>query len=233
MVELRYGAGNVISPEVHSIGILALGSHLENHGPALPIDTDAKIASYLALESSFQTGAKFLGVLYAATEFDYIKHGKHISVKELVEHRLKPTLISAKKCLDIDKVVIVNGHGGNVPVKDYLDDLKEELDMEIVFNNKIVEIEGPHAGSGELSMGSILGILDPRYISESCDFKKYPEVGMCGFHEARELDEGIDKGAKLVESKGLMLDPILGHSLLDDAITNIKKDVKNLLKEDF
>ena len=89
MVQLRYESGNVISPEVHQIGILALGSHLENHGAALPIDTDAKIASYMALEASFQTGAKFLGVLYAATEFPYIKHGIHISVEELVEQTFK------------------------------------------------------------------------------------------------------------------------------------------------
>ncbi|MBO7731294.1 MAG: creatinine amidohydrolase, partial [Methanobrevibacter sp.] len=42
MVELRVNAGNVKNPNVHKIGIIALGSHLENHGPALPIDTDAK-----------------------------------------------------------------------------------------------------------------------------------------------------------------------------------------------
>ena len=47
MVELRVNAGNVKNPNVHKIGIIALGSHLENHGPALPIDTDAKIASYI------------------------------------------------------------------------------------------------------------------------------------------------------------------------------------------
>ena len=42
MVVLRYDSGNVISSKVHGIGILAVGSHLENHGAALPIDTDPK-----------------------------------------------------------------------------------------------------------------------------------------------------------------------------------------------
>ena len=37
MAELRYRAGNIRDPGVHKIGIIALGSHLENHGPALPI----------------------------------------------------------------------------------------------------------------------------------------------------------------------------------------------------
>ena len=74
MVELNLDAGNIISEDVHRIGILAVGSHLENHGPALPIDTDAKIASYVALEAALRTGARFLGVLYAASEF-YDKKG--------------------------------------------------------------------------------------------------------------------------------------------------------------
>lgn len=232
MVQLHYESGNVISPEVHQIGILALGSHLENHGAALPIDTDAKIASYLALEASFQTGAKFIGVLYAATEFPYIKHGIHISTEELVEKHLKSTLRSAKKCLQLEKVVIVNGHGGNVPVKDYLKDLEEELDLKIVFNNKIVEIEGPHAGSGELSMAMILGLLDERKLKEHCNVKEYGEVGMVAFAEARAKDEGIDKGAKLLEKEGIYLDPVLGQSLIDKALTSIEKDVRELLKDE-
>ena len=47
MAELRYRAGRIRDPGVHKIGIIALGSHLENHGPALPIDTDAKIGSQI------------------------------------------------------------------------------------------------------------------------------------------------------------------------------------------
>jgi len=232
LVQLRYESGNIISPEVHQIGILALGSHLENHGAALPIDTDAKIASYLALEASFQTGARFLGVLYAATEFPYIPHGVHIPVEELVEKRLKPTLKSAKKCLKINKVVIVNGHGGNTQVKDYLKNLEEELELEIVFNNKIVEIEGPHAGSGEISIGMILGLFDDRKLKEHCNVQKYEEVGMVGFTEAREKDECIDQGACLLEKEGILVDPIIGQSLIDKALRSIEKDVKGLIEEE-
>ena len=52
MAELRYRAGKIRDPGVHKIGIIALGSHLENHGPALPIDTDAKIGAHIAFQSS-------------------------------------------------------------------------------------------------------------------------------------------------------------------------------------
>ncbi len=196
MAELRYESGNIISKKIHGVGILAIGSHLENHGAALPIDTDAKIASYIGLQASLVTGAKFLGVLYAATEYPYIDHGVHLRPKELVEKQLIPTLLSARKCLDLDSVVLVNGHGGNLPVKDYIEYIHENTGLKIVFNNKIVEIEGPHAGTGEISIGALLGFLDVSKLEEHVKFDKFPEVGMVGLKEARETDEGIDRGAQ-------------------------------------
>ena len=59
MAELRYGAGKVRNPEVHKIGIIALGSHLENHGPALPIDTDAKLEHILHSNLLFKLELNF------------------------------------------------------------------------------------------------------------------------------------------------------------------------------
>ena len=112
MVELRYRAGKINDPGVHKIGIIALGSHLENHGPALPIDTDAKIGAHIAFQSSLMTGAKFLGIIFPAYELDEINHGIHVSLDELKENVIN-TLNSAKKFLNIEKVVIVNAHGGS------------------------------------------------------------------------------------------------------------------------
>ena len=85
MAELRYRAGNIHDPGVHKIGIIALGSHLENHGPALPIDTDAKIGAHIAFQSSLMTGAKFLGIIFPAYELDTIDHGVHVSLEVLKE----------------------------------------------------------------------------------------------------------------------------------------------------
>jgi 2-amino-5-formylamino-6-ribosylaminopyrimidin-4(3H)-one 5'-monophosphate deformylase len=229
MAELRYEAGNIISSNVHKVGILAIGSHLENHGSALPIDTDSKIASYIGLQASLITGAKFLGVLYAATEYPYIDHGIHLKPEDLVEKQLIPTLISAKKCLDLDSVVLVNGHGGNLPVKDYLENISEKTGLEIYFNNKIVEIEGPHAGTGEISIAALLGFLNVSKLEEHCEFDKFPEVGMVGFKEARKKDDGIDKGAREVESLGVCVDMNLGESMLETAIVDVIHDVEKIV----
>jgi len=231
MVVLKYESGNVISSKVHGIGILAIGSPLENHGAALPIDTDSKIAAYIGLQASLITGANFLGVLYAATEYPYINHGVHLKPEDLVNKQLIPTLKSAKKCLNLDTIVLVNGHGGNLPIKEYLNDINEKTGLNIVFNNKIVEIEGPHAGTGEISIGALLGFLDVSKIKEHTDFDKYPEVGMVGFKEAREIDEGIDKGARQIEQLGVSVDMNLGETLLEAAIVDVINDVKKIVNE--
>ena len=229
MIELRYNSGNVISPQVHRVGILAIGSHLENHGAALPIDTDAKIASYIGLQASLITGAKFLGILYAATEYPYIDHGVHLKPEDLVVNQLIPTLLSAKKSLDLDRVVLVNGHGGNLPVQDYLENIQEKTGLKIVFNNKIIEIEGPHAGTGEISIAALLGFLDVSKLEEHVMFDKYPEVGMVGLKEARKIDDGIDRGAREVEELGVCVDMNLGESMLETAIVDVINDVKEIV----
>ncbi len=231
MVDLRYSSGNVLSPQVHRIGILALGSHLENHGAALPIDTDAKIASYLALKAALISGAKFLGILYAATEYSYVEHGHHMKAQDLVKERLIPTLKTAQKCLQVDHVVIVNAHGGNTPIIPFLSGIEEELGLVIIFNNKIVEIEGPHAGSGEISLGAVLDMVDTSRLEEHCDFEKYPEVGMVGLEKARNANKSIDEGARQLEREGVKLSLDLGQELIDITVEDIIKDVKILLEK--
>ncbi len=228
MAELRYRAGKIKDPEVHKIGIIALGSHLENHGPALPIDTDAKIGAHIAFQSSLESGAKFLGIIFPAYELDEINHGIHVSLDELKENVIK-TLSCAKKYLNIKKVVIVNSHGGNIPLMTQLNDIEDETDLTIIFNNKIISTEGPHGGSGELSMAKVLGIVNEDEIKNQCNLSKYEEVGLYGFKQARENDPNIEEGAKDIEENGVYVDEVYGKQLFDLAINSVIFDVEKLL----
>lgn len=228
MAELRYRAGNIRNPGVHKIGIIALGSHLENHGPALPIDTDAKIAAHIAFESSLQTGAKFLGIIFPAYELDTIDHGIHVSLDELKENVIN-TLNSAKKFLDIEKVVIVNAHGGNIPLVTELWDIEDKTDLAIVFNNKVISSEGPHGGSGELSMAKVLGIIDENEVINQANVNEYKEVGLHGFKQARKDDSNIEEGAIDIEENGVYVDEEYGKRLFNLAINSVLLDVEKLL----
>ena len=228
MAELRYRAGNIRNPEVHKIGIIALGSHLENHGPALPIDTDANIGAHIAFQSALQSGAKFLGIMYPAHELDTIDHGVHVSLETLKEEVVK-TLINAKKFLDVEKVIIVNSHGGNIPLMHELWDIEDRTDMYVVFNNKVISSEGPHGGSGELSMAKVLGIVNEEELKNQSDVNKYEEIGLYGFKQARHDDPNIEAGARDVEENGVYIDEEYGKRLFDLAISSVLLDVEKLL----
>lgn len=228
MAKLRYEAGKIRNPNVHKVGIIALGSHLENHGPALPIDTDAKIGAYIALQSSLESGAKFLGIVFPAHELDEIDHGIHVSLEEL-KNNLIETLKSAKKYLNIEKAVIVNSHGGNTPLMAELPDVEDETGLILIFNNKVISSEGPHGGSGELSMGKILGILDEDELENQTNLDEYEEVGLHGFNKARENDPGIEEGARDVEENGVYVDEVYGKRLFELAISSVVLDVEKLL----
>ena len=228
MAELRYRAGKIRDPGVHKIGIIALGSHLENHGPALPIDTDAKIGAHIAFQSSLKTGAKFLGIIFPAYELDTIDHGVHVSLDTLKENVITP-LNSAKKFLDIEKVVIVNAHGGNIPLMAELWDIEDETDMAIIFNNKVISSEGPHGGSGELSMAKVLGIINDDEVINQANVDEYEEVGLYGFKQARKDDPNIEEGARDVEENGVYVDEEYGERLFNLAINSVILDVEKLL----
>lgn len=228
-IKLKYSSGNVLSNKIHEIGIIALGSHRENHGTALPIDTDSKIAANVTLNVATDTGATYLGIIYAATEWDYVKHGIHLKKKELIETQIIPTLKNAKKQLGLKSVIIVNGHGGNNLIKDEIPYIARNTLLNIIFNNSIIENEGPHACTGELSMGKVLGILDESKLKDHSNFNLNPEVGMVGLKEARINEPIIDQEAKIIEKKGFKVDYNFGNELLDNAKKEIIEDILLLL----
>ncbi len=228
-IKLKYSSGCVISDNVHKIGIIALGSHRENHGSALPIDTDSKIAANVALKVATDSGATFLGIFYAATEYSFIQHGHHLKKDNLIHEQIIPQLINARQMLDLESVIIVNGHGGNNLIIDEIENIEEETSLRIIFNNSIIENEGPHACTGELSMGKVLGITDTQRLEEHGNFTRNPEVGMVGLKLARENEPIINMEANIIEKEGFKVDEQIGRQLLTDAYDSIINDVKSLL----
>ena len=80
-------------------------------------------------------------------------------------------------------------------------------------------------------MGSILKIVDESKLQEHCDFKKYQEVGMVGLEEARNINEGINKGAIAVEKEGVCIDTELGKQLLGTAVEDIINDIEKMVND--
>ena len=213
--------------EAEKVGVLAMGSHNEKHGAALPPDTDAKLAAYVAQEAARRTGAKFIGVLFSSYELPKIETGEHQPVETVLEE-LKSALLNAKRLLDIKGVVIVNGHGGNKPIAEKIPEIEKEVGLKIAFNSTLVDLEGPHAGTGELSMGAAIGILDPSKLDEHTDFTKYPEVGFVGLTEARRKYEWVDRQAQEIMRLGVKASLFLGRNLLECTISDVINTIKEL-----
>jgi creatinine amidohydrolase len=113
----------------NDIAILPVGSN-EQHGPHNPLGTDHLIAKAIAEETAKRTAVVCLPVV----PFGVSSHHKqlwgtiYISSKAF-EKYVKETCL-ALKYYGVRKIVIVNGHGGNLPV---LSDLARELREEEVF----------------------------------------------------------------------------------------------------
>ena len=193
----------------------------------MPLDSDAKLASHVALEVAKRTGAKFLGVLHSSHELPGIETGEHQALGVVIEE-LRARLRSAKEILGIRSVVLVNAHGGNRPLREHLGKIEREMDLKLIFNSKITEIEGPHAGTGELSMGTAIGITDASKLPEHANFKLHPEVGFFGFREVRGRYPWAERHAKEVSERGVRVDEALGSRLLGQAIESVMEDTLSL-----
>jgi len=216
------------SPEsCADIGIIALGSHRERHG-ILPEDTDAKLASYVALQTSLRTGAKFLGVIFSSHELPGIETGEHHPLKQVLKE-MEKRLKEAKKILGIKGVVIVNAHGGNSPLRERIGKLEKKVGVRLLWNSTLVK--GPHAGTEEFSMAKVLGMVDSSKLSEHMDFEKHPEVGFVGLPEALQRYEWARELAREVKEKGVKADVRLGKGLLEKAVEEIARLTQELARE--
>lgn len=212
------------------VGIIALGSHQERHGAALPPDTDARIAEYMAEEVAERTGSKFLGTLESAYELPEINTGKHESLDE-VAGELKEVLRDARE-RGLSAVVLVNAHGGNQELEKRLESIQKETGVKLRMDSTICNLEGPHAGTGELSVGAVLGITDESRIEDHGEVDRYPEVGFTGFEEAREKYEWAEEHAREIMEEGVEIDRSLGKDLLRRSIASAMEKVRELESED-
>ncbi|MEM2192273.1 MAG: 2-amino-5-formylamino-6-ribosylaminopyrimidin-4(3H)-one 5'-monophosphate deformylase [Candidatus Hadarchaeales archaeon] len=196
-------------------------------GASLPQDIDAKLASYVAQEAARKTGAKFLGVIYSSYELPGIDTGEHHPM-EVVLEELSSALWDAKQILGIKAAVIVNGHGGNNPVKEKLPAIEKKLGIKLVFNSTLVELEGPHAATGELSMGLAIGVTNTSKLPEHTNFSLYPEVGFVGLEEAKRKYRWAEEQAKEVQKFGIKVSHFVGEKLLQCAVADVINDIKEI-----
>jgi len=101
----------------HAIAILPVGS-LEQHGPHLPVITDTASASAAAIRAarlvSDDTAVAVLPGLWLGMSEHHLPFGGTISVDYEAYHAILRGVVRSLKALGFARLLIVNGHGGNV-----------------------------------------------------------------------------------------------------------------------
>ncbi|MGY5858023.1 MAG: creatininase family protein, partial [Candidatus Thorarchaeota archaeon] len=121
-MDMKYLLAKMTWPEVEEIlketdiVLVPVGS-TEQHGPALPVDTDAYITTELTLLLAEKIWSKQKVVVAPTMSFGYSPH--HMDFKgtiSLNESTLANVYVDICKSLDhhgFKKIILVNGHGGN------------------------------------------------------------------------------------------------------------------------
>jgi len=121
-MENKYLLAKMTWPEVEEIlketdiALVPIGS-TEQHGPALPVDNDAYIATELTLQLAEKIWSKQKVVVAPTISFGYSLH--HMDFKGTItlrESTLANVIVDVCKSLEhhgFKKIILVNGHGGN------------------------------------------------------------------------------------------------------------------------
>ncbi len=91
--------------------LVPLGS-TEQHGPHLPLDTDARIAQAVACGAAAETNAVVAPVLPYGSSGEHAGFAGTLSIGTEVLHAVIVELVRSA-ALTFERVVLVNGHGGN------------------------------------------------------------------------------------------------------------------------
>jgi mycofactocin precursor peptide peptidase len=150
--------GDRVWPEVPAATVLVPLGALEQHGPHLPLDTDARIAAAVAGRAAADDPA-----LLVAPVMAYGASGEHEGFPgtlSIGHEALRAVLVELGRSAFrwASRLVFVNGHGGNVPtVPGAVAQLRHE-GRDAVWSPCVVAGGDAHAGRTETS---ILLALDP------------------------------------------------------------------------
>lgn len=118
--------------------IFSLGNEYEGHGPALPKDTDSRIAKFVAQKLAHETGQRYCahipfqtdGVGSCASYWMADYRPKEECAKEITKF-INDYLNRIKNIYPkFEKILIINAHGGNNGIEAYLN--KEDFPVPVI-----------------------------------------------------------------------------------------------------
>ena len=205
------------------IAIIPIGS-IEQHGPHLPISTDSDIVT----EISSQLSDKINGVLLPT--INYGISDEHfpffnLSVKKSTLSRILEDICESLIKNGISRIVIINGHYGNLDsLKSFERKQKNNRKIKVFSYWKYMDREFDHAGNVETSI--MLAISKKVNMRKA---KKGFQTDGMSKKEISKINKLAQKSFPKVTGNGVWGDPTKSSATLGRKI--IKEVVNNLVKE--
>ncbi len=135
---MLFSAANfqIINKHTDRIVVLPLGA-IEQHGPHLAVSTDADIVHRLAssAEESMPDDILLCPTLPFGSSHHHLGFGGTISLSPMLYTRVIVELVDSLLSSGIKRIVLLNGHGGNItPVRQALTLLSNKYDSSHKFN---------------------------------------------------------------------------------------------------
>lgn len=219
----------------NKISLLPVGS-IEQHGPHLPMGTDAIIAEEIAkrVESEFKDDVLLFPTIYYSCSIEHSGF-PYVGVSYITFYNYLVEVI--KKALELSKaVIIVNAHGGNQAI---LEVIKREInlnrdDKKESYNNKKVYVFYPdynffqgedlHAGTVE---SSAIKYLYPSFVKESKVGKDFSVKE--GVFDTITTAEANSQG--IINIGEFKIDINIGELFIRHNVNKLKELVLKILKE--
>ena len=205
------------------IAIIPVGS-IEQHGPHLPISTDSDIVTEIASKLSDKVKGILLPTISYGVSDEHFPFF-NLSIKKSTLSRILEDVCESLIKNGISKIVIINGHYGNLDsLRNFERKQKTRRKIKIFSYWKYMDREFDHAGNVETSI--MLAI------SKNVDMKKakkgFQTDGMSK-QEISKINKLAQKSFPKVTGNGVWGDPTKSSARLGRKI--IKEVVDNLVKE--
>ncbi len=203
--------------------IIPIGS-IEQHGPHLPISTDSDIVTEIASRLSEKIKGILLPTITYGISDEHFPFF-NLSIKKSTLSRILEDICESLIKNGISKIVIINGHYGNLDsLKDFERKQKTRRKIKIFSYWKYMDKEFDHAGNVETSI--MLAI------SKNVNMKKakrgFQTDGMSK-QQVSKINKLAQKSFPKVTGNGVWGDPTRSSARLGRKI--IKEVVDNLAKE--
>ena len=205
------------------IAIIPVGS-IEQHGPHLPISTDSDIVTEISLQLSNKINGVLLPTINYGISDEHFPFF-NLSIKKSTLSRILEDICESLIKNGISRIVIINGHYGNLDsLKSFERKQKNNRKIKVFSYWKYMDREFDHAGNVETSI--MLAISKKVNMRKA---KKGFQTDGMSKKEISKINKLAQKSFPKVTGNGVWGDPTKSSAALGRKI--IKEVVDNLVKE--